>query len=1119
MAGVTVNGAKEEVKGERGETKANGLKAPVLTVDDLSHANDGVEGQPEREREEGAEMGKPPLPGNGVHGGGGRNDEIGGNRAADTVGAKEPGYAGRRLADSHSSASTWSDTHSLASTHTSAKSANSLNSSILSKFKKIFRRQGNAQQQHQHQQTHKLPARSSTAPNSATLMQHSSSAASLSSNTSAAKAALSSPVMAGTVPGPPILLRRGSETPSSSIPPSSPPLSPTTVHDTPPAPKPRSILASPSLSSLRIPAQSPTPSPSLTSPTTTSSTSPQVQVQFGIPLHRVPTTGSTATSTSHSLLLPRPITTAPAGGSASLLAHPRANSKDRSTGENAASRWTAVGMGFGLPMRRFATAPVLSSSAANDDGGTMPSDSDDSGSDSGSETDSDTSSSLSSQSDAESDLEDDAIQRPPPNQASLSPSNATTDDAASVASHPSDIVEVGDSHDLRDNKAGFGGRGRGGGRAGSDLSVRGAGRQDVTVEAGTERKRRRKKDKDHTEDKDNKDNGDAGEHPEGKPRHRKHHHKTKHHGGEGRRKSWLLGLFAPSTDRNASSTTTARHLSTHSLAPPPHTTSHHSRSRSVSPTLFLRKSPANVSVPASGVVRLKNGVVVDDGGGGTSGTEKKDKGKHKRSHRRHRAHKQDKEASALSASRLFAFLGVVPPRSPSPTPTTSSSSSHGDAEDPNFDAATSTSATTATKSLAVNLRGHRAVSVISAGSRAAGSGRRGSVAEDDLPPVVLLGRNVDEEEEVVCEGVAEAIRPHLPPRLRDHAPWQLAYSLSQHGSSLRTMYSLLEEKGPLVFAVRDENGAIFGGFASEGVERRDKGKGYVGTGESFLWRVLPEPRLPSASKPTPTLAPTATTSTSTLPPLSPLSPLLQPPTTPVSGRRMSLDERGTDKERADPDPRRRGSSGGDPSSAGLRGNGGGPGGPTGRGGRIRFAEGTRAPPPPPAPLVGVVAGASPIASGGPSGGFLFLTTNSTPGTTSQPSPRPPATPGPTPIQVQVHPATGLNEYYLAATWDGIQVGGGDGGVAFYLDGGLETGHSDGRNETYDMGDMALGALYADADEPAETRDFTIVGLEWWWFDLDGRSAVEIQLDAKKAGRTVGEAMAERREGGTAGVKW
>jgi hypothetical protein len=52
---------------------------------------------------------------------------------------------------------------------------------------------------------------------------------------------------------------------------------------------------------------------------------------------------------------------------------------------------------------------------------------------------------------------------------------------------------------------------------------------------------------------------------------------------------------------------------------------------------------------------------------------------------------------------------------------------------------------------------------------------------------------------------------------------------------MTTMYYKVKDKGPLIIAVKDMNGQVFGAFVSESLKQRPS---YYGTGECFLWKYV-----------------------------------------------------------------------------------------------------------------------------------------------------------------------------------------------------------------------------------------------------------------------------------------
>ena len=65
--------------------------------------------------------------------------------------------------------------------------------------------------------------------------------------------------------------------------------------------------------------------------------------------------------------------------------------------------------------------------------------------------------------------------------------------------------------------------------------------------------------------------------------------------------------------------------------------------------------------------------------------------------------------------------------------------------------------------------------------------------------------------------------------------WHLLYSTRGNGFSLSTLYTQVKNfKGPVLFAVKDENDDVFGAFANQTFSSRP---GHYGNGETFLWKL------------------------------------------------------------------------------------------------------------------------------------------------------------------------------------------------------------------------------------------------------------------------------------------
>ncbi|KAF9494142.1 TLD-domain-containing protein [Pleurotus eryngii] len=121
----------------------------------------------------------------------------------------------------------------------------------------------------------------------------------------------------------------------------------------------------------------------------------------------------------------------------------------------------------------------------------------------------------------------------------------------------------------------------------------------------------------------------------------------------------------------------------------------------------------------------------------------------------------------------------------------------------------------------------------------------GGLMEKKSGSIELIGR-WGSTDEVLSTGLADLIRPHLPALSRLSRKWNLVYSLDQHGISLNTLYDRCERLGQTktstgttnrgaLIAIKDSGNVVFGAWMGEGI-RMTKGRGYYGSGESFLWR-------------------------------------------------------------------------------------------------------------------------------------------------------------------------------------------------------------------------------------------------------------------------------------------
>eukprot|EP00301_Raphidiophrys_heterophryoidea_P006249 c12537_g2_i2.p1 GENE.c12537_g2_i2~~c12537_g2_i2.p1 ORF type:complete len:408 (-),score=76.57 c12537_g2_i2:210-1433(-) len=109
----------------------------------------------------------------------------------------------------------------------------------------------------------------------------------------------------------------------------------------------------------------------------------------------------------------------------------------------------------------------------------------------------------------------------------------------------------------------------------------------------------------------------------------------------------------------------------------------------------------------------------------------------------------------------------------------------------------------------------------------------------DLPVPVL-----DFESEILSQSQVQMLVGTLPISFQ-FSDWFLLYSLQRHGVSLGTFFRNTAAKGPSLVIIQDQNGHIFGGYASESWEIKPK---YYGTGESYLFQIHPHFHIFSWSK-------------------------------------------------------------------------------------------------------------------------------------------------------------------------------------------------------------------------------------------------------------------------------
>ncbi|XP_043117745.1 oxidation resistance protein 1a isoform X3 [Puntigrus tetrazona] len=97
--------------------------------------------------------------------------------------------------------------------------------------------------------------------------------------------------------------------------------------------------------------------------------------------------------------------------------------------------------------------------------------------------------------------------------------------------------------------------------------------------------------------------------------------------------------------------------------------------------------------------------------------------------------------------------------------------------------------------------------------------------------------NLNEPSDLLEAEQIEKLAKHLPPRTIGY-PWNLAFSTSKHGMSIKTLYRAMQDQdSPMLMVIKDSDGQVFGALASEPFKVSE---GFYGTGETFLFSFYPE---------------------------------------------------------------------------------------------------------------------------------------------------------------------------------------------------------------------------------------------------------------------------------------
>ncbi|XP_015240637.1 PREDICTED: nuclear receptor coactivator 7-like isoform X3 [Cyprinodon variegatus] len=110
---------------------------------------------------------------------------------------------------------------------------------------------------------------------------------------------------------------------------------------------------------------------------------------------------------------------------------------------------------------------------------------------------------------------------------------------------------------------------------------------------------------------------------------------------------------------------------------------------------------------------------------------------------------------------------------------------------------------------------------------------KSSVVIDKEPEGII---NVVENSQILEASHVRELSQELPPRTVGRT-WQLAYSTSRHGASLKSLYRKLgNTDSPVLIVIKDALDELFGAFLSEPLKPSEK---FYGTGETFLFMLHP----------------------------------------------------------------------------------------------------------------------------------------------------------------------------------------------------------------------------------------------------------------------------------------
>jgi len=101
-------------------------------------------------------------------------------------------------------------------------------------------------------------------------------------------------------------------------------------------------------------------------------------------------------------------------------------------------------------------------------------------------------------------------------------------------------------------------------------------------------------------------------------------------------------------------------------------------------------------------------------------------------------------------------------------------------------------------------------------------------------------RNV--QSEIISETEMSEIYSWIPERIAQLSP-KLIFSTNTNGYLLRTFYSLVEGESPTLLLIKTTEDHVIGAYCSSSWDQRGDGSFYFGTGETFIFTLLPQPRM------------------------------------------------------------------------------------------------------------------------------------------------------------------------------------------------------------------------------------------------------------------------------------